>query len=132
MQNELSQLSRHLSSYWGMANEKMIEEIFEEEVKHIELNAGEVLLFLTDGIYLPIVRSLMDQTNYHLSVDDYYLEHWLEEFIRSAGYTNSEKKDKRIEDLLPDLADYCTQYTANRKRYRDDIAAIQIYASQTG
>ncbi len=126
LRGELQELSKRLVCYWGHPNDERVAQTLREERSVADLLPGDVALAMTDGIYLPIIRSILYQQNFIMNLRDFYLEDWLSNFMQSRGYFDPDGPDWK--SLSTDLIRHVLKYTSVKRRYRDSIAIGCIHA----
>lgn len=126
LKNEFSELSRTLTGYWGMPSEDDLITLLGRCTRTIEWRPGDVALAMTDGLYLPILRALMEHQQSQLNREEYYLEEWLNRFLREGRFAAIPSPDRRIKKILRALARYTRGFLRFMPRYRDDIAALGV------
>jgi serine/threonine protein phosphatase PrpC len=128
LKNELHERGRLLSKFWGKYNDEELRAELQQGQVRFELNTQEGLMLMTDGLYLPMVHSIMRNGGYRLSARDYYLEPWLSDFISRGEYLQGEPDLRpNWQSLLVNLFSFARDYTAKRPRYRDDMAILMLF-----
>jgi len=130
LQNEFQELSRTLNCFWGMRQEEHVAATLDQQVESFELQPRDILLVLTDGVFLPICRSLLEFTNYRITWDDFTLENWLTNFIDGGGYLPPKGGPDQYKAVLRDLIIQAEKFTSRKSRYRDDIACVAAYVAK--
>ncbi|MBU0677257.1 MAG: protein phosphatase 2C family protein [Verrucomicrobia bacterium] len=124
LQNELSELSRTLTCHWGTPVTAQLDDVFAHSLSG-SMEDGDLLITFTDGVYLPVVRSVMDLTNCALTRDNYYLEYWMSRV--AAEVRKRHGSDFALQDFTGALLEHCAVSSGfRRKRYRDDIAVVAV------
>ncbi len=130
LQNEMQEFSRSMHYYWGHPDQERIRKVLADQPGPSALTASQGLLLLSDGMFLPIVRSLLDLNCFRLSEHDFRLDEWMGRFLGSGDYFNPEEpRETPWEDVLNELADFTRRYTNRKARYRDDMAGICVYST---
>jgi len=126
--NELVELSKQLECYWGHPDDATVRRTLEvaAAAPPLPLPAGDALLMMTDGLYLPLVRRRMDATNFRLTPEDYYLAPWFAEWFAARAADAAPPDWTALkDDLLRDTETWCRR----KPRYRDDIAVLLLTRS---
>jgi hypothetical protein len=123
LKNEMQELSRTLSTFWGVPNQEAAEATLDNNIVYRDLLPGDCVMLITDGVFIPILRSLLDKANFRLHRKQFYLEPWLTEMIANGGYMDG----RSCRDLLPDVVDRARHYASRKSRYQDDIAGIAVH-----
>jgi serine/threonine protein phosphatase PrpC len=124
MKNELLELSRQLKLYMGISNDENFAQEIARQTISLELDEDDALLLMTDGMYMPIVRHNIANTNFHLTMDMHYLEDWFALYIDNGNYLLNHDGVERWDALARDIRKSCIKYTNTKHRYRDDMAVI--------
>lgn len=125
LKNELSDLSRRLTCFWGMQDEHLLKDVLNHPHEPTALRPDDTLLLMTDGLYLPIVRYTMELRNFRLTADEYSLRYWLQQFLTDGRFGQDEGHD--WPELLDGLKRACFRVISRKPRYRDDIAAVMLH-----
>lgn len=123
--SEMMELGKQLDLHLGTDIDR-VESALKTETTDILLNPGELLLFMTDGLYVPLIRVLMDRTNDRLSQQDLYLETLLKDWLDSQ--TSKTLSQPPWEKLIRGLVDDVERYTRQHRSYRDDIAVCGLHS----
>lgn len=127
--NEMLQLSRTLICHWGAPPETDIFDRLESEQEIFTLAPDDTILLITDGLYLPALRRLLELTNFKLNREQFYLQDWFERFFSDGRYGLS-GSSKDWKTLIPDLFGEARKYSHKKNRYKDDKACIAIRAQE--
>jgi serine/threonine protein phosphatase PrpC len=123
--SELLEYSRRLTGYVGIPAEGL-RAILEGQTAELDLTDGRGVLLLTDGCFLPVIRSRLKDMNYRIDRDALYLESWMAEFLgRQGPFTGGAEN---WDAALDALKEGCLQSSRSRGRYRDDMAAAAVFA----
>lgn len=123
LKNEMTELSRTLLLYWGKPEQLIVQQTLSEQSQETELAPRDLLLLLTDGLFLPLIRAKLDLSNYNLTKDEFTLEEWLSSFLERGAFFDPSRAD-RWQEVVPALMETTEQYTGRKTRYRDDMAAV--------
>lgn len=117
--NEMQEISRNLSCFLGMDPEVVKTELLAQQVE-LELEPNDCLWMVTDGVYAPLLRVLLDRTRDRLDLPGLYLEGFLPEWLNDQPETD----DFEIpwETLTRRLVRDVEIYTRRHASCRDDIA----------
>jgi len=127
LKNEMTELSRSLTLYWGKPEQTIIETVLKEQQQAvIEIQPRDCILLLTDGAYLPLVRSMLDLSHFQLTNEQFILENQFSEFLYKGGYIQPENGSDRWKEIIPDIIQSVEKYTGRKSRYKDDIAGIAL------
>ncbi|HQQ05014.1 MAG TPA: PP2C family serine/threonine-protein phosphatase [Kiritimatiellia bacterium] len=124
LSNELLELSRTLHGYWGKPDTENVRAALENSKRTVELPEPCCVFAATDGIFLPLIRGLLDLNNYRLTEEQFSLEAWLVNFLDTGGHL---LHPGQWQHLVPDMIHLAEQYSAKKPRYRDDIAAATAW-----
>lgn len=124
LSNELLEMSRTLHCYWGKPDIENVKSTLEHSKHTVELPNPCCVFASTDGIFLPLIRSLLDLSNYKLTQEQFSLEPWLVNFMDAGEYL---LRPGQWEQLVPDMVHLAEQYAMKKPRYRDDIAAATAW-----
>lgn len=127
LRNELAELSRKLTFYWGMKNDADLRTLLDLQNQVTNLREGDVILQATDGIYLPFARARMQQLNFRMTPDVYYLEEEITGLLESLGYFGSADTSGWRHRLLRDFLHASLRCTVHKRRYRDDVSALSVH-----
>ncbi len=124
LSNELLELSRTLHGYWGKPDQENAKNMLEGSKRTIELPERCCLFVSTDGIFLPLIRALLDLGNYKLTQEQFSLEPWLANFLDTGEYLI---RPGQWQQLVPEMIHLAERYTMRKPRYRDDMAAVTAW-----
>lgn len=124
--NELLELSRQLSAHWGMPDRETVRGLIEAQQTVRPLNPGDMLWLTTDGFYLPLLRSIVENQYFHISYDLFYLESWIAERLRENEKASGAAEAAGWKETLNALREQSVSYAQDRRRYADDLACMQI------
>lgn len=132
LRNELQDLSKKLDCFLGYEDDETVQRTLIGQQVGAELGPDDCLLLMTDGLYMPLVRALLDLTHFKISLKDYYLEDWLSRFLLQTENDRNPGAAARWPELVKALVDAVRKYTRRRPEYRDDIAVLGIYPERDG
>ncbi len=127
LQNELMDLSHQLTAHWGMPAER-VKPVLEQQSVKGEMAPGEALLLMTDGIFLPLVRSLTMHQHYRINANILYLNEHLDGLLTDLLMECSDSSDLP-QHLLLKMQEQSQAFTQRKVRYKDDMASLLIYES---
>lgn len=124
LSNELLELSRTLHFYWGKPDQDSVKAALEKSKRAFQLSERCCLFLSTDGVFLPLIRGLLDLSNYKLTREQFSLEPWLVNFLDTGEYLI---RPGQWQQLAPEMIHLAERYTARKPRYRDDMAAVTAW-----
>jgi serine/threonine protein phosphatase PrpC len=127
LKSEMPELSRKLTWYWGSPDRPGLESLLAAQERIVALPPGDAVLFLTDGVYLPILRSLMELAHFRLDGRAYYLEDWMGRFLHKRGCVQA-GGGLDLARAHRELVAASRESTARHRRYRDSIAVASLQA----
>jgi serine/threonine protein phosphatase PrpC len=119
--SEMLELGRQLDCFLGVSDDDLVPRTLEAQDVRVTLDARSCLLMCTDGLYLPLVRARLEERNFDLTADAYYLASWLEEFLSSPPLAG-----RPWAEAIEALIDASLREGRKRRRYRDDIAVVGV------
>jgi hypothetical protein len=87
------------------------------------------LLLATDGLFMPLVRSRMDETNHRLTPGDLRAEMEIARLLAEADPTEKASLAVRWQRRAEHLAGAALQAGRRHRHYRDDIAFVLLHPS---
>ena len=130
LKNEMTELSRSLTLYLGKPEQGTIDSFLKEKQQNIiEIQPRDCILLLTDGTYLPLIRSMLDMSHFQLTNEQFILEKWFTNFLHEGIFFQSGNSPDRWREIIPELIQAVEKYTGRKTRYKDDIAAITLHVT---
>lgn len=119
--DEILRLGKRLDVFLG-ADPRRVEEVLRAEGREWTLGPRELLLLVSDGVYVPLLRALMDRTVDRMGPGDLYLESFLAEWLsgRPEAGASPPPWERWVRRLVRDAESYAALHPA----YRDDMAAM--------
>lgn len=125
--HELVERSKRLSRFLGIEDDAAVRETLEQSHTDLELGPGECLILLTDGIYMPHVRQLVEGANDRFTADRYRLESWLAGTLEKADARIPDGEANYWQELVTILLEMTLDHTKRNRRRRDDMALTGLY-----
>lgn len=130
LKNEMTEMSRSLTLYWGKPEQPLIENILtQQQQATIEMQPRDCVVLLTDGGFLPLVRSAMERSHFKLTKEQFRLEDILATFIDKEQFFQADAAADRWREIVPAIMRSIEKITNRKSRYKDDIAAVTLRAT---
>ena len=124
--NDRTGFSKTLTCFWGNSNVAELDVKLRTDYPVRELQKDDHILFITDGIYFPIIRYLMKQHHYTLHEDDFFMADWMKELIDDLRFHEWDDGQIDARKLLTVLSEISLDLAPRGSKYRDDMAGIAV------
>lgn len=125
--HELVERSKCLNRFLGIDDDDAVRDTLARSHLDLELGPGECLVLLTDGVYMPHVRQLVENASERLTMDRYRLETWLCAMLADVDQHIPSVEPDYWEELVSIFLEQTLAHTRRHRRFRDDMALVGIY-----